>query len=190
MTVMATGLMSDDEFAEFCSEHPDMFIEMTAEGDLIVSPPAYTLHGVRNSAIGSQLLSWADRDERGVVLDSSGGFVLPNGARRSADASWVARSQIARLDSETLNKYWHLCPDFIIELRSTADRLRMLQKKMREWVANGAQLAWLIDPERRVVEVYRPGCEPQILEQVDYVDGVGPVEGFRLDLLEVWEPLS
>jgi Uma2 family endonuclease len=53
-----------------------------------------------------------------------------------------------------------------------------------------AKLAWLIDPERRAVEVYRPGHEPEILSGVEAIAATAPVDGFTLDLKPVWEPLS
>nr|MDQ2900015.1 Uma2 family endonuclease [Acidobacteriota bacterium] len=77
-----------------------------------------------------------------------------------------------------------------IELRSRTDRLPVLRAKMQEWIANGAQLAWLVDPERRAVEVYRPDREPETFENPPSVAGEGPVEGFVLDLPPVWDPLS
>ena len=116
--------------------------------------------------------------------------MLPNGARRSADAAWTRKERILALDRASQEGFWHLCPDFVIELRSTTDRLATLRRKMREWIDNGAKLAWLIDPRRKVVEVYRPGSEPEQLAGAVSVAGEGPVEGLVLDLRRVWEPLS
>jgi len=182
--------MTDEEFADFCAQHPDLFFEMTAEGELIVMPPNYTLTSARNRAIVSQLDRWAAQDCRGVVVESSGGFVLPSGARRSPDASWVAKTEIARLSKESLEGFWHLCPAFVIELRSHWDRLPVLRAKMREYIDNGARLGWMIDPETRTVEVYRPDREPESLASVDSVSGEGPVAGFVLNLGAVWDPLT
>ncbi len=182
--------MTDEEFAHFCAEHPDLFFEMTAEGELIVMPPTFSLTGTQNLEILGQLRNWARLDGRGVASDSSTGFVLPNGARRSPDASWTLKSEIQKLSPENRKGFWHLCPAFVIELRSTSDRSRMIREKMREYMANGAQLGWLLDPETRTVEIYRPGCEPELLEGADSVSGEGPVEGFVLDLRTVWDPLG
>ena len=118
------------------------------------------------------------------------GVVLPNGARRSPDATWTARDEINKLPSESLQGYWHLCPAFVIELRSHFDRLPALRAKMREYTANGAQLEWMIDPETRTVEVYRPGRDPELFTGIDSVSGEGPVAGFVLDLTRVWDPLA
>lgn len=182
--------MTDLEFSDFCAEHPDLFFEMTAEGEIIVMPPNFSLTGIRNREITSQLDRWAVQDGRGIVGDPSTGFVLPNGARRSPDASWIAKDQIRQLPKEDLEGYWHLCPAFVIELRSHSDRLPVLRAKMREYIANGAKLGWLIDPDTRTVEVYRPDREPESLAGVDSLSGEGPVEGFVLDLRRVWDPLA
>jgi Uma2 family endonuclease len=182
--------MTDQQFAAFCSEHPDLFFEMTAEGEIVVMPPTFTLTGIRNREIIGQLDRWANRDRRGIAADSSAGFVLPNGARRSPDASWTLREDIRQLNKDSLEGYWHLCPAFVVELRSKSDRLRVFREKMREFIANGAQLGWLIDPETRAVEVYRPGREPELLAGIESLSGEGPVDGFMLDLRTVWDPIT
>jgi len=182
--------MSDEEFAGFCSEHPDLSFEMSSDGEIIVMAPTYSLSGARNSEVDFQLGSWARKDGRGVVCDSSTGFVLPNGARRSPDASWTLKGRIAALDPKSREGFWHLCPDFVIELRSASDRVRTVRAKMDEYMANGAQLGWLIDAEKRTASVYRPGREVELLTNPDSLAGDGPLVGFVLDLGPVWNPLA
>jgi Uma2 family endonuclease len=182
--------MDDDQFAAFCAEHPDLFFEMTAEGELIVMPPSFTLTGMRNSEILAQLVDWARKNNEGLVTDSAAGFVLPNGARRSPDAAWTAKVKIRQLGKAELEGFWQLCPDFLIELRSTTDRLSVLRAKMHEWIENGAQLAWLVDPERRAVEIFRPNAEPETIDKAETVAGEGAVGGFTLNLAKVLDPLA
>ena len=178
--------MSDDEFAAFCAEHPDLWFEMSAEGEIIVMPPNYSRTGVRNSKITRQLDAWAETDGRGVAFDSSTGFLLPNGARRSPDAGWILNSRVEALDAESQDKYWHLAPDFVIELKSTWDRQKVVEAKMREWVANGAQLGWLIDPVSRSVAIYRQDGAVETRTNIGSIAGEGIVGGFVLDLTRVW----
>ena len=182
--------MTDDEFAALCDEHPDLFFEMTAEGELIVMPPTYSLTGIRNSRIIRLLDAWAEQDGRGFSSESASGFVLPDGARRSPDAAWTLKSRVAQLDPASRGKYFHLCPDFVIELQSSTDRPRVIGSKMQEWIANGVQLGWLIDPENRSVAIYRPDREVEMRTGIDSVAGEGPVDGFVLDLKFVWNPLG
>lgn len=188
--VLTVGPMTDEEFARFCAEHPDLSFEVTAEGELIVMPPTYTLTGARSGELFGQLRDWARRNKRGVVFDSSTGWVLPNGARRSPDAAWVSKAAIRGLEPSTLGRYWHICPEFVIELRSSTDRLRTLREKMLEWIENGAKLGWLLDAEQEVVEVFRPGLPTEIISKATKVRGEGPVAGFVLDLRSVWYPLE
>jgi Uma2 family endonuclease len=180
--------ISDAEFAAFCGEHPDLSFEMTADGELLIMPPTYGVTGRRNIKILSQLDRWSGADERGGATDSSTGFVLPNGARRSPDAAWTSNERLAAMPPGMIEGYWHLCPNFVVELRSGTDRLPVLRAKMREWLDNGAELGWLIDPQRRAVEIFRPDREPEILVDIDRVPGEGPVAGFVLELDRIWQP--
>ena len=61
---------------------------------------------------------------------------------------------------------------------------------MDEWLANGAQLGWLIDPELRTVEIYRPGFEAERRAGAASIAGEGPIAGFVLELTPVWDPLA
>jgi Uma2 family endonuclease len=185
---LTAGPMTDEAFAELVDAHPDLRFEMTASGDLIVMPPNNTKTGARNADITTDLGMWARGNGRGRVFDSSTGYVLPNGARRSPDASWVARHRILNMNENNRENYFHLCPDFVIELRSQSERLPVLRDRMREYIENGAQLGWLLDPERRAVEIYRPDTEPEIREEVMSIAAKGPVAGFVLDLGRVWNP--
>jgi hypothetical protein len=51
-------------------------------------------------------------------------------------------------------------------------------------------LGWLIEPDARTVEIYRPGFEAETRGGASSVAGEGPVAGFVLDLLLVWDPLA
>jgi Uma2 family endonuclease len=182
--------MSDAEFAEFCSEHPDLSFEMTAEGELLIMPPTYGITGLRNTTILTQLAMWNSAAESGGCTDSSTGFVLPNGARRSPDAAWTSLERLDALPPGMIDRYWHVCPNFVIELRSSTDRIAALRDKMAEWIENGAELGWLIDPANRTVEIFRADGSGEILRNPGSIAGEGPVAGFVLDLRRVWEPLS
>jgi Uma2 family endonuclease len=187
---LSSGPLSDEEFEELCAEHPDLFFETTGEGQIIVMPPTYSLTGARNSGITGPLFVWARADRRGIATDSSTGFNLPNGARRSPDAAWTLKTRVAQLDPASRRKFWRLCPDFVIELQSDTDNPRLVREKMQEWMANGAQLGWLIDPERRSVSIYRPEGAVETLTGLDSVSGEGPVHGFTLDLSFIWDPFG
>ena len=74
----------------------------------------------------------------------------------------------------------------MIELLSPTDTLARTQAKMREYLANGLRLGWLIDPFGRQVHVYRPEAEVQVLDDPDAVAGDPVLPDFRLDLSKIW----
>jgi Uma2 family endonuclease len=180
--------LTDGQLFELCQLNGDWRIEYTAQGELIVMPPTGGETGNRNAEITFQVQSWARSDQTGIAFDSSSGFKLPNGATRSPDAAWVRRSHLAGLTREQKQKFLPLCPDFVIELRSPADNLQALQDKMQEYMDNGAQLGWLIDPLTRRVHVYFPQRPPQILESPSTVPAEPLLPSFALDLQKIWQP--
>ena len=187
---LTAGPLTDEQFAELCAEHEDLRFELTAGGELIVYPVPFNLTAIREEEFYAQLRAWAKSDGRGRASGSNQWFKLPSGALRVPDAAWVLKTRVAALPPEALEKFWPLCPDFVAEIRSQSDRLPVLRDKMQEWITNGALLAWLIDPERRVVEVYRAGAEPRVLSPGDALAGEAPLNGFVLGLRPIWEPLA
>jgi Uma2 family endonuclease len=178
--------MSDDEFFEFATLNGDLRLERTARGDIIIMTPTGGATGHRNIEIAAQLHLWAKRDGTGLAFDSSTMFILPDTAVLSPDAAWLKKSRWEALTPEDREKFVPLCPDFVLKLRSPSDRLKNLQDKLEEYVANGAQLGWLIDPKARRVYVYRPGEPVEILDNPESVSGEPVLRGFGLDLSEVW----
>jgi Uma2 family endonuclease len=178
--------LSLDELYEFCRINRDLRIERTADGELVIMPPAGGAAGSRNAELTFQLQRWAREDGSGVVFDSSTAFVLPNGAVRAPDASWVHRERLARLSEEEKQKFLPLCPDFVVELRSASDQLPVVEGKLREYRENGARLGLLIDPEERRVHVYRERGEVEILDDPAAVVGEPVLPGFTLSLAAIW----
>jgi Uma2 family endonuclease len=180
--------MTDDEFFALCQLNRDLRFERTSQGDIIIMAPTGAETGNRNAEITAQLRNWAKQDGTGAFFDSSTGFKLPNGADRSPDAAWIPLSRLATLTTEQKEKFPPICPDFVIELLSPTDTLAVTQAKMDEYIENGAQLGWLIDPELRQVHVYRPRQAVLVLENVAELRADPELPGFVLDLREIWEP--
>lgn len=185
LDVRAVGL-TDEQFFRLCVDNRDLRFELTAEGELIIMPPTGLETGWRNAKITQRLGHWAEEDGSGLVFDSSTMFTLPNGARRSPDASWMRRERWDALTREDRRRFSHICPDFVLELRSTSDSLAELQAKMQEYIANGAELGWLLDPEATRVYIYHQGQSVQVLEDPETVSGEPVLRGFILDTHDIW----
>lgn len=180
--------LSDEQFFDFCRQNGDMQIEQTKDGDWIIMAPTGFETGSRNNEVSRQLGNWARQDKTGVAVDSSTGFVLPNGAKRSPDAAWVLRSRLAGLTATQKQRFLPLCPDFVLELRLPSDNLADTQAKMAEYRDNGARLGWLLDAAERQVYVYRPGVEIHSLDEPAPLSASPELPGFTLDLTLIWEP--
>ena len=180
--------LTEEQFAEFCSLNRDLHIERTATGELEIMASAFSETGNRHSKIAYQLEGWTRRDGSGMAFAPPAGFTLPNGAIREPDASWISRSRLEALTPEQRSGFFHICPDFVIELRSDTDRLSVLRAKMQEYMDNGARLGWLIDPQDQIVYIYRPEAEVETLENPQNVSADPILTGFTLDLTEVWDP--
>lgn len=178
--------MSDSEFFEFCQLNKDWRFERTSEGDLIIMPPTGGETGRRSFILTGLFNAWVEKDGTGIGFDSSTGFALQNRAKRSPDLAWVKRSRWEKLKDEEKEEFPPLCPDFVVELRSRSDRLDTLQSKMQEYIDNGAQLGWLIDPLEKKVYVYRPSEEVVCLENPETISGDPVLPGFVLDLSRIW----
>ncbi len=165
-------------------------LELTASGELIVMPPTGGDTGRKNSDLNFQIVNWSKQNGTGVCFDSSTLFILPNGARRSPDVSWLLKSRWNQLSAEDQRKFPPIAPDFVIELVSSSDtslsRYKELQFKMQEYIDNGVRLGWLINPDKKVVEIFRSNQPVEIVSNPTVLSGENVLKGFTLDLTEIF----
>ncbi|BAC89307.1 Uma2 family endonuclease [Gloeobacter violaceus] len=178
--------LSDEQYFQLCQANRDLRFERSAKGELIIMPPAGSNSSHRNIKLSQQLANWSDTNGLGIEFDSSGGFKLPNGADRSPDASWVRRERWEALTPEEQDRFAPVCPDFVAELRFKTDSLKELRLKMQEYIDNGALLGWLLDPQTRKVEIYRPGLPVEVLDNPERLSGEPVLPGFVLNLAAIW----
>jgi Uma2 family endonuclease len=182
--------MSDDEYFDFCVANPDVRFERTAQGEIIIVPPAGFESDYQNVEVIGQLRAWAKRDGRGKASGATTEFILPTGAALSPDAAWVSSARISAFSKSQLRKFLRLTPEFVVEVMSLSDRLKPAIEKMQEWMRGGVELAWLIDGDNQVVYIFRAGAsEAETRTGVATVSGEGPVAGFELDLTDIWAGL-
>lgn len=182
--------LTDDLLAALSSQNDALRLERNAQGELEILPPTVPASGNQSFNINVDFGNWARVDGTGVSFDSSTGFTLPNGSVRAPDVSWILRTRVQELTDEQKEVFWHIAPDFVVELRSSSDSLASVRRKMEEYIASGTRLGWLIDsvdPRLRVY-VYRPGSEVEVLERPESISGEPELPGFVLDLQPVWEP--
>lgn len=179
--------LTDDRFYQLCRNNPDLKFERTAYGELIIMPPTGGETGRRNLKISQNLGIWTDKDGTGVAFDSSTCFRLPNGADRSPDASWIQQQRWDALTPEQRESFPPICPDFVIELMSPSDTLKVVQAKMQEYMDNGVKLGWLLNRKDRQTEVYRANQAVETLQSPAVLSGEAILPGFILDLSSIWQ---
>jgi Uma2 family endonuclease len=177
--------LTDAEFEALCAANDIIQFERTREGKILMHPPTGGLTSSGNAEIGAQLHSWWKTHRSGRVFDSNGGFFLPDGSMLSPDAAYVLPKKLKGLTKDDLTGFPRLCPDFVVELFSKSDNLSEAKDKMERWIENGAALGWLIHPYEHKVYVYETGRRPTAVSG-KVIHGKGPVEGFTLDLDDVW----
>jgi Uma2 family endonuclease len=177
--------LTDEQFWQLCENNRDLRFERAATGELIIMPPTGSETGRRNMDLSFQLQSWSRQNGLGIAFDSSTGFKLPNEANRSPDAAWIKKERWEALTAEQQEKFAPICPDFVVELRSPSDNLENLQKKMREYIANGARLGWLLNRQNREVEIYRPNREVEIKRSPTTLSREDVLPGFILSLEQI-----
>ncbi|MEJ1931420.1 Uma2 family endonuclease [Nostoc sp. NIES-2111] len=178
--------LTDEGFEQIVAANRDLRLELTAKGELVIMSPTGGETGNRNFDLLGQLWLWSSQNNLGKAFDSSTGFKLPNGATRSPDASWVEMARWNALTPQQRKKFLPLCPDFVVELVSETDDVEDTQAKMVEYLANGLQLGWLINPKDKVVIIYRPNQAPEILQSPTTLSGEDVLPGFILNLQPIF----
>ena len=168
------------EFEQLCQDNPELRLELTAKGELVTMPPVGLAGSEKNGDFFGYVWSWNLKTALGRIFDSSGGFTLPSGAIRSADVMWIENSKAKNVSFEVT--FPTLVPDFLIELRSKSDSLKLLQDKMGEYKMNGVRLGWLINPQKKQVEIYRLGQEKEVLQSPTTLSGEEVLPGFVLEI--------
>jgi len=181
--------LDDDLLFQFCQANPELRIERNPQGDLEIMSPTGAETGTRNADLVTDMVVWARADGRGLVFDSSTGFLLPNGAMRSPDLAWVLRERLADLPTRQRRQFLPLVPDCLIELASPTDPIDALHAKMREWHDCGARLGWLILPDQRQVWTYAQGAKPACLDHPLAIGNEDLLPGLELPLARIWEPV-
>lgn len=177
--------MSDDEFFEFCQINDTLEFERDSHGNIIVMSPTTMSTSRLNFRLGGVMFKWFEETGLGEFLDSSSGFTLPNGAVRSPDISWISPERLVDLDDEEREKFAHVCPDFVVEIRSKSDSRQYVLEKMKEYIENGTRLGWMVDRFDRKIYVFREDGSVATEEFDAVLTGENILPGLTVDLAKL-----
>jgi Uma2 family endonuclease len=179
--------MTEDELLSFCRLNKGYQIACDPDGTLHVMTPAGARTSRLHVYLNRELDLWAEADGRGFVFGSDLGVRFPDRSMRAPDAAWTSRMRFEALSEDEQQRFLPFCPEFVVKLRSPSDRISQTESKMEFWMSRGAQLGWLIDPQRKLATIYRPAQDPETRPQPEILQGEGPINGFSLKMQRFWE---
>ena len=179
------NVFSDDELYSFCMANPELRIERDETGHIIIMPPTGLESSFTNNNLQTEVSIWNRQTNTGRVSDSNGGYTLPDTSMRAPDVGWISKERLMALLPEELKRFAHVCPDFVIEVRSESDSLKQLQDKMDKWIKNGVRLGWLVDPQTQTTTIYHPDREPITKAFAETISGEDVLIGFTMNVADV-----
>lgn len=178
-----TERLTDEEFYIFCRDNNNLRIERQADGTITIMSPESILSSHVGTLTLFFLVGWNMKGQSGQVFGSSAGFTLNDSAVLSADVSWVSKDRLAQIPKAEWNKFARVCPEFVVEVLSPSDSVKVTEKKMHQWIANGAEVGWMINPVKETIKIFRPGQDATTVKGFDQQLIAGdPMPGFVLDL--------
>ncbi len=177
--------MNEEEFFLFCAANQELKIERTTAGQILIMSPTGSETGIYDSELTVEIAIWNRKEKKGKVFGSSAGFTLPDRSVKSADVAWIAKARWDAVPKADRKRFAHICPDFVAEIKSPSDSWTELQTKMHQWMENGCQLGWLIDPEEETIEIYKP--ETVEIGNWLQLDGEEILLGLQINLKEIFE---
>ncbi len=185
-TIVTSRPFTDDQFIRFSRGSRYFRMEKNTRGEIIVMDTIGLSGSNRRNAVVYPLLDWAEKDGRGEANGGNVGWNLADGSTLSPDASWTSNERLAPFSKEERWSFLPIAPDFVVEILAKGDPLAERQAKMQQWLENGAQLGWLIDPFGETVSIHRLGQQPETLHKPKVLEGEGSVVGFRLETQKLW----
>jgi Uma2 family endonuclease len=179
--------IDDEQFSQLCRYNPELSLERNQKGEIIIMSPTGGETGKKNAELMIDFGLWNRRQKSGQIFDSSTCFKLPLGSNRSPDVAYIRQERWDQLTQDERESFPPIAPDFVLELMSKTDSLKRLQEKMQEYIDNGVKLGWLINPEKKQVEIYRQGQEKEVLDNPLTLSGEVILPEFILDLALIWK---
>ncbi|HBE16342.1 MAG TPA: hypothetical protein DEA78_24250 [Cyanobacteria bacterium UBA11159] len=155
------------------------------DGKIIVMGPS----DIVSSEVGSLLIrllgNWIYPRRLGRIFDSAGGFVLPDSNLTAPDVSFVRAQRLRR----SIRYFAEMVPDLVVEIKSQSDRIKKLEKKVKNFIKLGAIVGIVIDPDLETVKVFRPNSQPILLQNDDILTIPELFPGWEIKITELWPPV-
>jgi Uma2 family endonuclease len=180
---LITRTMTADELWRMPSG--DMRHELV-NGELRTMAPAGFGHGIIEVRIGARLSNFVEPRQLGFVVSADTGFVLRKNPDtvRAPDCAFVQASRVP--PGQPTLKFFEGAPDLAVEVVSPSDTVEELEEKIADYLNAGCQMVWVIHPKTKTITIHRPGAQPMVLRENDFLDGHDILPGFRCSVAEIF----
>ncbi len=154
------------------------------EGRIVAMAPAGDEHGAVEMTLGGFVWSFVRAHDLGQVYVGEVGVIIRRDPDtvRGADLAFIARERVRPYTG----KFLGVVPDLVAEVVSPGDTWTEITDKLREYLAAGVRLVWVVHPERRTVYVYRALTDLRVFGMGDQVPGDDVLPGFSLPVADVF----
>ncbi len=176
--------MTAEEFAQhYMGKRAELI-----NGEVYEYMPAGHRHGEVSLSIGSRIFQFVKRNRLGKAYGAETGFILRTAEGESVRAPDVAFIRKERIPEAGWSEaFCPIAPDLVVEVISPSDSYPQLRQKIDQWLSAGVQVVWVIDPERRVVEIWRPDGTLKELKENDTLTGEPVLPDFQVVVKELFE---
>lgn len=147
-------------------------------------PSAIFIHNWIVSVLHYALMQIVFKQQLGYVLGDGQDYILDEGVVLKPDVSFIAGH------FNTPPKYPTTSPDIAVEILSPSNTASEMNYKINTYFQHGSRLVWVIDPDRKIVTVYRPGQNSDMIVRVlgidDTLTGGDVLPDFRLPLNDLF----
>lgn len=188
LNLPARDQFTDNELVAFCLSNPDLQVERDENGQIFFNRFFSTLlSGSNRSELNGEIGIWNRRTKAGKVIDSNGGFFLPDKSMRAPDVAWIRKERWEQLSTAEKKSFPYLAPDFVLELESDTDNVEDLKQKMEKWMSNGVRLGWLVSMSQQQTYIYRPNQLPETKAFAETLNGSDVLIDFEVVLMNILE---
>ena len=156
--------------AELQALPEDGYMHEVVGGELVMSPKNNFQHGDMCVRLLTALSHHARAKRLGVVLDSSTGFWMGNDNCRAPDISFVCKERLRGLKRKEA-KFFQGAPDLAVEILSPSNTRREVDERLNDYFSSGSRLAWIIDPDRELVEICHSPAQRRLLSTGGSLNG-------------------
>lgn len=184
----APAVMTADELYRY--DVPGKRSELV-RGRLVLREPASFYHGVVAGRVLMRIGAWleSDRLARGAPEPLGDLLAADTGFALTRDPDTVRAPDLAFVYAErrptTSRGFPELAPDVAVEVRSPNDRVGEVLAKVGDWLSAGTALVWVIDPDRRAAQEFRPDGSIRLIAASDDLTGDPVLPGLRLPLSDL-----